>query len=633
MSCSSGRWHLIHHSLRIYNMKISTAQFLYPNNFQKTSIDYKNVLVCGSCFASTLIYFLKWKQPNVRFDHVFINNGAILPEKLPLEEGNYDFQVITLPLRDILTDSVVKLKDYLDQQQHEEIVERAYVNLDTMFVSATAYADKHGIPTMVLGFSVPIVSVSDSIRNQGTEHDLRTMVINLNRRLASLVQKKEHCVLIDYDVISSCIGKRYVSEETFGFYSHGVFSWDEICKHDYSSSYNAPTEGRLENVPPLSEYYGSEIDALIESLWRAFDSAYRIINQIDAVKLVVFDLDDTLWRGQIAEHYPDNANWPTYDGWPLGIWEAIHHLKARGILVAIVSKNEESIVRNRWERGVREPWLQLEDFIITCINWEPKAENIRRIIAQTSLTPKSIVFVDDNPVERESVLKEFPDIRTTGSNPLETKRLLLWAPETNRSFISAESKNREESIKGLITRESDRVALTRHEFLKNLGCTVKIEKITSFASPSLPRCFELLNRTNQFNTTGKRWTSTDIQDYLSDQGSIFSISVSDKYSQYGLVGVILYRNGEFTQFCLSCRVLGLEVEESVLSTIVSLEYKTPNIAFTGKIIPTDTNIVSRDVYTRVSMVPKEFGIYHLEHISKLPPPAPHLSIDIISGGK
>src|ERR1019366_4237781 len=157
-------------------------------------------------------------------------------------------------------------------------------------------------------------------------------------------------------------------------------------------------------------------------------------------------LDDTLWRGQIAEHYETGVNWPVIHGWPTGIWEAVQHLLSRGILTAICSKNDESLVRERWDRAVQFGWLTLEDFTFVKINWLPKAENIEAIIRQANLTSKSVVFVDDNPVEREAVRSSIPGIRVIGSNPYATRRILLWSSETQVLTLSEESVRRDEMI-------------------------------------------------------------------------------------------------------------------------------------------------------------------------------------------
>jgi FkbH-like protein len=313
------------------------------------------------------------------------------------------------------------------------------------------------------------------------------------------------------------------------------------------------------------------------------------------VKLVIFDLDDTLWRGQIAEHYGQGVSWPRHDGWPAGLWEAVQHLRARGIITAICSKNEESLVRDRWSHSVRDPWITLDDFALREINWRPKAENVGLIIEQTSVTPKSVIFVDDNPVERAAVKAAFPDIRVIGGNPYETRRLLLWSPETQIAVRTAESGVRENSIRQMQVREQARTSMSREDFLASLDCKIELIKIAFSDHKDFARVYELLNKTNQFNTTGKRWTNGQVFGFFKLGGVIYAFRVKDRFTDYGLVGVVLFLHGDFVQLAMSCRVLGLGVETSVISYIM-LEAATPS--FTAKVIETEANIVCRDVFAR-----------------------------------
>lgn len=604
---------------------ISASEFLVPTALRSSSLSYTNVLICGSCMAHVLVHFLKHHTDGVKFTHVFMNNLVELPDAPPQPAEEYDFQVVALPLRDIVSDQVISFQRFADPQLNMDIRERALQSLKLMFSGSMKYNEINSIPTMVLGFVVPVVPVSPSMSMRGTDQDFSDLVRELNRELSRLVSTCSNAVFIDVDSLYSAVGKRHLSEDIFGFYSHGTFFWDEHWNHDREAGYNAPQPGRIDDVPRLSEKYGCETDAMILALWAQFDAAYRVINQVDTVKLVVFDLDDTLWRGQIAEHYGDDGDWPVIDGWPLGVWEAIQHLRARGILVAIASKNEASIVEDRWDRAVRENWLSLSDFVFKEINWSPKSENIKRIIELASLTPKSVVFVDDNPVERESVKSALPGIRVIGDNPFETKRILLWSPETQRLSITKESRSREEMMRKQVVREKDREALSREDFLASLDCQVALARINNPEDGRLGRALELLNKTNQFNTTGRRWKILEINSFLRNGGEIYSFEVSDKYTDYGLVGVILYQAGHFEQFAMSCRVLGLGVESSVLSTIVNAKANEGQLNFTASVVETGANIVCRDVFRKIGMV-GDLSLQHLPKVSDAPKESPHLKI-------
>ncbi|MGV2123728.1 HAD-IIIC family phosphatase [Agrobacterium vitis] len=609
----------------MFQSTLSAREFLVPKDLCITNVEYKKVLICGSCMAHVLIHFLKHHIPGVEFTHVFMNNMVELPDTTPAPPEEYEFQIIALPLRDIVSDQVISFSLFADLEANTGIRERAFQSLNLMFNGSMKFNEKHSIPTFVLGFVVPVVPVAASLSEVGTDQDFAALVRDLNRELARLVSQHKNAFLIDVDGVYSAIGKRHLSEDIFGFYTHGTFFWDEHWKHDWAEGYNAPQPGRIEAVPKLSDRYGCAVDDMILALWAQFDAAYRVINQVDTVKMVIFDLDDTLWRGQIAEHYGEGGNWPMVDGWPIGLWEAIQHLRARGIIIGIASKNEISIVRDRWERAINPAWIKLEEFVFTEINWNPKAENIRKMIEAAALTPKSVVFVDDNPVERESVRLALPGVRVIGSNPFETKRLLLWSAETQRPYLTKESLQREDMMRKQALREQERSSMSREEFLRSLDCKVKLMEISTSSDPRLVRSVELLNKTNQFNTTGQRWKTAEIDQFLELGGRIYAFEVADRYTAYGLVGVILYKHGHFEQFAMSCRVLGLGVEHSVLSTIIEGAVRDGVTQFSASVVETEANIVCRDVYKKIGMQ-DDGALQRLHDVSNVPPVASHLVI-------
>ena len=208
-------------------------------------------------------------------------------------------------------------------------------------------------------------------------------------------------------------------------------------------------------LPDVGSTYALQTSVFSELVLRQIEWLYRVARQLDTVKIVFFDLDNTLWRGQIAEHYEHGREWPPSHFWPVGIWDAIQHLRRRGIVVSISSKNDEHIVRERWERAVL-PWLRYDDFVLPKINWQPKSMNIRDTLTTLSLTVKSAVFVDDNPVERDEVRSNIPGIRVIGSDPFVTRRILLWSAEMQRLQLGAEAAQREASYRNIVARETEK---------------------------------------------------------------------------------------------------------------------------------------------------------------------------------
>ncbi len=566
-------------------------EYLFPRDLSVNETTIRRVLITGSCLANTYHNYLG--RNGIESDYV-ASNGFLKPAEPPRPMSDYDFEVIQLALREVVTDRVIAFSRFAGEAHRSAIIDDAELGLRHRLTAYLKRSRQHGTLTFVCNFIVPQVPVAASLVQAGSEQDFGTLVRRLNTIVREVVADHPNAYVSDLDAIASSIGKKNMHDDVVHFYSHNSSWSSHVQIFDSSPDFNAPPGGRIEAVPSADALYGLKEDEFIGAVWRQWITLHRVVNQVDQVKLVIFDLDDTLWRGQIAEHYGDGA-WPVSHGWPLGLWETVHHLKARGILTAICSKNEESIVRERWSRAVMADWLSLDDFTFVAINWRPKAENVAAIIREASLTPKSVVFVDDNPVERAAVTSAMPDIRVLGANPYVVRRILLWSAETQVTRLTNESLTRESMIRQQQKREQEKASLSRDEFLAGLHCRVAMGVVTSPESERYGRALELINKTNQFNTTGKRWTSTEMVSHFQDGGKIYVFSVEDKFTKYGLVGAILYRNGAFIQFAMSCRVLGLEIETSVLSSVMDAESLRE---FSAEVVHTDANIVCRDIYER-----------------------------------
>lgn len=580
------------------------ADFLFPTDLRVTESNIRNVLVVGSCAAAGYTHFIRPLVPGVRLDFLMINNAAPLPEAPPIPVGDYDFQFVQLPLREILTDQVITFRRYLEPAVRSAIARNAMQSLAFRLESALRYNREQNLLTFVANFPVPQVPIAAALDQAGGDQDLGTLIRRLNEHLAELLARYSNVYLSDIDSMTGSVGKRFFFDDVMNFYSHSGYWYPEERDYDVAAHHNAPAGGRIDPLPLIEKVYPSQVDQMFEAIWRQWEHLYRTVHQIDAVKLVIFDLDDTMWRGQIAEHYGDAGGWPVFYGWPIGIWEAIQHLRARGILTAICSRNDADLVVARWDRAVMDRWVTLDDFTFREINWEPKAANVEKIVKQASLTHRSVLFVDDNPVERASVAAALPGIRVIGSNPYVIRRVLLWSSETQIAHRTAESGNRDAMLRKQQLRETERAAVPRDEFLRGLNCSVRLARLASTTAAHFPRSFELLNKTNQFNTTGQRWTEAQIAGFFAEGGCFYIFHVEDKFTQYGLVGVIIFRAGHFRQFAMSCRVLGLDIECSAINEIIRREMAgSPGLGFSALVVPTEANMVCREVYAQCGFVP------------------------------
>jgi FkbH-like protein len=577
---------------------LSPADFLFPKDLAVTPTRFARVRLIGSCMTALYHEQFQVIAPDTSFDYIVFNYAS----EIPPPEQDYDLQYVQIPLRSVLTDRIVWAGRLHDDGFAEDLLESGYAVIDAMLDSALAHAQSHGLLTLVSNFIVPQMSVSRSLSDRYTKFDICALVRRLNDYLASALGKYRNVWLADVNGIAESIGKQYVLDDMINFYAHnGAFFREWV-------GYERPA--RIEPIPAMEEFYHSKRLEFVQAVWDQIGAIHRTIGQVDQVKAVIFDLDHTLWRGQLAEDYRDgDDNWPHPDGWPAGLWEAVHHLRARGILVSICSKNDEAVVRRMWDNAVRPAFANLGDFVSVKINWRTKAENILEICQELSLRPKSVVFVDDNPVERAAVKAAIPEIRVIGANPYLTRRILLWSPETQVASVTDESTRREDMIRTQIFREEERKTLSRDEFLASLNCRVAFVEVRDAGQPEFSRVVELVNKTNQFNTTGKRWTAQEILNFCETGGAVLAFRVTDRFTEYGLVGVLFWRNGEIVQFVMSCRVLGLDVELFALAHAVT---RMRPGAVNATLVETPDNGPCRDVFTRAGFAAAGEGRFVLE---------------------
>jgi len=288
-------------------------------------------------------------------------------------------------------------------------------------------------------------------------------------------------------------------------------------------------------------------------------------------KVVIVDLDDTLWGGIVGDQGWEGLTLGGHD--PAGealvdFQRELKTLTRRGILLAIVSKNDESIAVDAIEKHP-EMVLRLDDFAGWRINWDDKAANILDLVQELNLGLDSAVFIDDNPVERARVRDTLPDVLVPDW-PAD-KRLypaaLLGLDCFDKPTISDEDRRRPEMYVMERKRSDFRGKMgSLEEWLETLSMTVTVESLTA---TNLPRVVQLLNKTNQFNLTTRRVTEAELKAWVAKPGHQFwTFRVSDKFGDSGLTGVASVTTedtrGRIEDFVLSCRVMGRKVEETML---------------------------------------------------------------------
>ena len=557
---------------------------------------------------------MRRKYPDCLADHLLVNHASVLPEQPPHPPEEYDFHLIQIPVRQILPERLVfglssELGDF------ERLFETARSRLSDGLGELMRWNKAHGILTFVCNFLVPQQNPMGRLLPRYDLRNFQFFIEKLNQALEEELQHYKNAYLFDFDQIAGTYGRRHLQDDAVLMTSHGAalsdFGWEE-------------DQGRLEPVEKVSCYYPLSTHDFVLHAWAELIAMLRTIRQTDMVKLVLVDLDDTLWRGVAAEEAEVSST--AREGWPLGFAEALLFLKRRGVMLGVVSKNDEDRVRQIWRR-IYGDLIRPEDFAAVKINWRAKAENIEEILAQVNLLPKSVVFIDDNPVERAAVKAAFPDIRVLGPNPYLWRRILLWAPETQVATITAESAARTEMVQQQVEREEQRQRLSREEFLASLGVRATVSELASTADRRLPRTLELINKTNQFNTTGRRWTLQECEGFFRDGGSAFVLEVADRYTAYGLVGVLLVRGDDIVQFVMSCRVVGMDVEIAAVSGVLQALGGRGIDAYDAALELTPANLLCRDLWKRCGFAISGEGRYRRAGAPPLATPA-HIELQL-----
>jgi FkbH-like protein len=315
-----------------------------------------------------------------------------------------------------------------------------------------------------------------------------------------------------------------------------------------------------------------------------------------ARKLIVVDLDDTLWGGIVGDAGWENLVLGGHD--PIGeslvdFQSALKALSRRGVALAIVSKNTESVALTAI-REHPEMRLSLDDFAGWRINWNDKAQNIAELVRELNLGLDSVVFLDDNPVERARVRETFPEVlvpEMPTDKRLYAQTLVgldcfdkpaLTPEDLSRVRMYAEERKRT---------EVRRAAESIDDWLASLNLVMTVEAL---GSANVARITQLLNKTNQMNLSTRRLTEPELMAWSASAGrKVWGVRVADRFGDSGLTGMIGLEiaNGRtvITDFVLSCRVMGRRVEEAMLGLAVDSAQRALAPEVTAHYIPTAKN--------------------------------------------
>jgi FkbH-like protein len=397
---------------------------------------------------------------------------------------------------------------------------------------------------------------------------------SLNLELWSAAERSPGVAIVDVEQASAEFGRR---------------GWSDAALWNVSKQYPAP--GAL---PAL----GREITAVLRAVYGL------------SAKCVALDLDGTLWGGVIGE---DGVQSIVLGGTPAGdafvaFQRYLLALSKSGVLLAVCSKNNDADARQPF-REHPEMVLKESDIALFRANWEPKEENLRAIAAGLNIGLDAMVFVDDNPAERARVRQTLPEVEVV---ELPTEPSLYAAAVAQRRLfdklsLTAEDRERTASIQQNLERQSlAGSAGSLDEYLAGLGIRVEL---FPFDDLNLARIVQLINKTNQFNVTTRRYTESEVRAVMAQGCYTQAMRTSDRLGDSGLTGVIIaIPEGDTLRldtWLMSCRVLGRRIDEAMFAALVEFARRAEFRRVLCEFLPTPKNEVVRDLFEQLGCTPQE----------------------------
>jgi FkbH-like protein len=483
-------------------------------------------------------------------------NQDILDQSSKLYEFSPDITFIIIDTRSVLstlfyTPYTIPANDrrtYIDKRVAD------FVNLVKTFKNRT------GSKLVLTNCSIPTYSPF-GICEVRTEYGLKEMVYDFNARLADAFRSDPQVFLFDFNSFVSKYG--------------------EINVLDYRQFLVGDIKVSLSYIPHLAEELMGYIKADLG------------VNR----KCIVLDLDNTLWGGIIGEDGFDRIDLSLK---PPGMafmefQRVLLALYQRGVILAINSRNNEDEAL----RAIRDhPFMVLreEHFATMKINWSDKISNMKEIAQELNIGLDSIVYFDDDPINRELMSKAIPQIKTVDlpDDPSLYASTLMQINDFNTLVMTNEDRNRGEMYRQEHKRtELKRSSSNLEDFLKQLEIRVTMKKANNF---TIPRIAQLTLKTNQFNLTTRRYQEEDVETLAQDHTKLIGCAqTQDKFGDNGITGVYIVNKNHVDKewfidtFLLSCRVMGRGIEDAMMGYILSKAKEEGVTKVKAEFIPTKKN--------------------------------------------
>ncbi|MFX1559014.1 MAG: HAD-IIIC family phosphatase [Promethearchaeota archaeon] len=487
-----------------------------------------------------------------------------LDQKSPLYKSEPDVIVLSVDAWSVsdqlFLSSFVRASDKEKLDLQKDLVKSVATIIDVLEKNTAAII-------LANNFIVPVFSPLGIVDNK-QKTGLKQFIEGANKALAEKFAKSNRVFIVDLESISSYYGKSR------------IINWN--------TWYRGSVPFSEEFTPVLADEYLRYIRAL----------------KGRAKKCIVLDLDNTLWGGIIGE---DGLEGIKLSNTSPGIeyvdfQRSLLSLYNRGVILAICSKNNYDDAIKVFQEHPYQV-LKEEHFAAMRINWQNKAANIAELAKEINIGLDSIVFFDDNPVERAQVSQAHPEVLVVElpKNPRLYRQTL-----ENLNVFDVLSLTKEDLVRGeMYTGKRKRAELEQsaesiEDFLRTLELKVKIQPVNDFDTP---RVVQLIGKTNQFNLTTRRYTDAEVRQFRESKDSIvYSMAVTDKFGDEGVVGVAIVKikNGDWwiDSFLMSCRVIGRSAETALLARIVADARSVKAKRIIGEYIPTKKNPPAADLYEK-----------------------------------
>lgn len=492
--------------------------------------------------------------PFNQYAQQILNPGSDLYEFRP------DVVFLALGLEDICPSIVVPMKVDELAQARDDIVKQVLGLVREIESKCAAL-------TVIHSFS-PLWRDGQGILQNRLVNSFSKWLAALNDELAGELRTHDRSFLMPLDAVVGWVGRER---------SHQAKTW-----------YMAGMRNSEACLPELARYSMRYVKALM-GLTR---------------KCVVLDLDGTLWGGVVGEVGVEGvALGPTAPGIEfVDFQRALLGLTSRGILLAVCSKNNPEdalpVIRTHPHMVLRE-----EKFAAIRVNWKNKVENIREIAQELNIGLDSMVFIDDNPNERELIKQLLPEVLTVDlpKDPSLYRQVLENMTDFDLLALTREDETRVAQYQANAKRQAAKtVAVSLDGYLHSLEIRVGIDLASRH---SLNRLVQMFNKTNQFNLTTRRYQVDEVTRFIeSEEYRIYGLRVTDRFGDHGLVGTAVIREQRggwhIDSILMSCRVMGLGIETAFLERIYSDAVSRRVVWLIGEYIQTKKNQPVKEFYSQ-----------------------------------